>query len=137
MPTVCLVVRNGSGALRATLRRLADASAPPHHVVIVDGGSDDWSLSDAIAHAAAHEHAIVYQSPRAAPIGALYAAALEVVGGGTSVLTPLHPELAHAALVLLPPALEHADDILGAIPGVPAQLVTGSDGGRHRRRADR
>src|SRR3954470_18171235 len=61
--SICLVARDRSTALRATLQRLTDPSLPPHRIVVIDGSSDDWSLSDGIAHAARHENAIVYQSP--------------------------------------------------------------------------
>jgi glycosyltransferase involved in cell wall biosynthesis len=126
-PVVCLVARNRAGLLRTTLRRLADPSLPQHRVVVVDGGSDDSSLSVAIAHAATHENATVLQSARDVTLGALYTDVLELVGSGTAILVPLHPELAAVALDGFASALERADDARAAIMGEYEHVVHGDE----------
>jgi hypothetical protein len=124
---VCLVARDRSTALRATLNRLADPSLPAHRLVILDGGSDDWSLSDAIAHAAGHGNAIVYQAPRAATLGALYQDALGAIGDATVILVPLHPDLAAAALGAFANTLDEDGEVRAAIGGEQQRIVHGDE----------
>jgi hypothetical protein len=122
---VCLVVGERAPALRATLARLRDPTLPGHHVVAMDGGSDDWSLADAIADAATGERTLLYRAPSGTTLGVLYRDALELVGSATAILVPVDPELAAAALTAFADALARHADAASAIAGSHEHLIHG------------
>ena len=114
---LCLAVSDCGPELDELLRDLRALAPADAHIVIVEGGSTDWTLARCLRLAAEDERVVVYRAPGAASEDVLVADALALASAPLALLVPSRGRLAANLVTGLLAELQAAPAAIAAVGG--------------------